>query len=105
MLHEVFFETTSPFGRSKTLCRGDDYRERACIVFPLSPFWDFVLGPHQIARGSFSRKTVTNPIYARPGSVQLELAPDETPDTAPGGRAALTFARRTASRRLQTSPA
>jgi hypothetical protein len=35
-------------------------------------------------------------------AVQLDVAPDETPDAAPGGRAALILPRRTASRRLQT---
>src|SRR5436305_15054381 len=35
-------------------------------------------------------------------AAQLHVAPDETPHSAPGGRAALTFPRRTASRRLQT---
>ena len=35
-------------------------------------------------------------------AVQLDVAPDETPDAAPAGRAGSTRARRTASRRLQT---
>jgi hypothetical protein len=38
-------------------------------------------------------------------AVQLELAPDEPPDAAPGGRAASIIARRTASRRLQLTSA
>src|SRR5437762_1603174 len=35
-------------------------------------------------------------------AAQLEVAPDETPNAAPGGRAASLVPRRTASRRLQT---
>jgi Putative transposase/Transposase zinc-binding domain len=38
-------------------------------------------------------------------AAQLEVAPDETPDPAPGGRAASILARRAASRRLQLAPA
>ena len=38
-------------------------------------------------------------------AVQLELAPDETPDAAPGGGAASITPRRTASRRLQLTSA
>ena len=34
-------------------------------------------------------------------AAQLAVAPDKTPDTAPGGRAASLVPRRTASRRLQ----
>src|SRR5947199_10287021 len=40
--------------------------------------------------------------YNESGAAQLEVAPDETPDAAPGGRAASRIPRRTASRRLQT---
>src|SRR5436309_13702772 len=40
--------------------------------------------------------------YNESGAAQLEVAPDETPNAAPGGRAASCSARRTASRRLQT---
>ena len=39
------------------------------------------------------------------GAAQLTVAPDKTPDPAPGGRAASILPRRTASRRLQTSSA
>src|SRR6185369_11223854 len=39
------------------------------------------------------------------GAAQLTVAPDKTPDPAPGGKAASILPRRTASRRLQTSSA
>jgi hypothetical protein len=39
------------------------------------------------------------------GAAQLTLAPDKTPNSGPAGRAGSFSARRTASRRLQTSPA
>src|SRR6185369_5534608 len=39
------------------------------------------------------------------GAAQLTVAPDKTPDPAPGGRAASILPRGTASRRLQTSSA
>src|SRR2546422_4792596 len=38
-------------------------------------------------------------------AAQLTLAPDKTPDAAPAGRAGSCSARRTASRRLQVTPA
>jgi hypothetical protein len=43
--------------------------------------------------------------YNEGSAAQLAVAPDETPNAAPGGRAASTRARRTASRRLQLTSA